>query len=400
MAGSRATGPRLAVDAARCSSSRRSWLSLAVQQLVYPCALVEPRRARVPVAGRRAPGRPARRPRRWPPRPLPALAERRARRRDLLAVHARVAPRAPPRQPARQHRPWPSPPARPSPSPAPGRSSTSSPRDRRVASLAGLLMLASPILAVQGGVYLNYLFTLGLGLLFIVCLRRGRPRAGAPGAWWSPVRLLGWIFLTRPFDAAVWGLLGAVPLVVEHRHRLRALVAPAGVVRASGCCRSWPDPAAEPTAHRAAPPSSRSRWRTPSTSSGSAMRRLMPRFDDLEYGPRLAVDQHRQERLLAPLLPRRRSPRRRRRRRRAPGSAAASASVQLLVALGLAFPIALLRVLRHPHLVAHRPAQRTDLLRARLRAAVRPDRHRLVRRPRSPTTGRRWPSWPLRPRAR
>jgi hypothetical protein len=88
-------------------------------------------------------------------------------------------------------------------------------RDRLVAGAAAGLMLASPILAVQGGVYLNYLFTLGLGLLFLTAIFSGVRRA-------SPVRLLaagvllGWIALTRPFDAVVWGAVAGGYLALLH----------------------------------------------------------------------------------------------------------------------------------------------------------------------------------------
>ena len=209
--------------------------------------------------------------------------------------------------------------------------------DRRVASLAGLLMLASPIIAVQGGVYLNYLFTLGLGLLFIVCLRRGVRK----GSIWRLVAaggLLGWIFFTRPFDAAVWGLLGAVPVVLHERHRLRALVRPAAWcavgllplvavallvnLRLTGSPTEFPITVADPL----------DRY-------GFGMRRLMPKFDDFEYGPRLAAISTGRNAFWLPFFligahlgivlamvgawQRRRE-----------------ASVQLLVALGAAFPIA------------------------------------------------------------
>ena len=158
--------------------------------------------------------------------------------------------------------------------------------DRRVASLAGLLMLASPIVAVQGGLYLNYLFTLGLGLLFIVCLRRG-VREGSIWRLVTAGGLLGWIFLTRPFDAAVWGLLGTVPVVVRERHHLRALWRPAAWcavgllplvavtllvnLRLTGSPTEFPITVADPLDR-----------------FGFGMRRLMPKFDDFEYGPRLA----------------------------------------------------------------------------------------------------------------
>jgi hypothetical protein len=88
-------------------------------------------------------------------------------------------------------------------------------RDQALATTASALMVASPILAIQGGVYLSYLFTLGLGLLFGAALlsgvRRQRPwRLAGAGL------LLGWIFMTRPYDAVLWGLaFGGYLLVIE-----------------------------------------------------------------------------------------------------------------------------------------------------------------------------------------
>jgi hypothetical protein len=75
---------------------------------------------------------------------------------------------------------------------------------RRIAAVAGGLMVASPIFALQSGVFLTYVFTLGLGLLFSAALLSGLRL----GSLWRPVlagALLGWIFLTRPFDAVIWG---------------------------------------------------------------------------------------------------------------------------------------------------------------------------------------------------
>lgn len=97
--------------------------------------------------------------------------------------------------------------------------------DRRLATIAASLMVGSPLLAIQGGVYLSYLFTLGLGLLFGVALLRGIRRqrlsllltAGA---------LLGWIFLTRPYDAILWGGAFAAYAAVVHRDRWTTLVRP------------------------------------------------------------------------------------------------------------------------------------------------------------------------------
>lgn len=90
--------------------------------------------------------------------------------------------------------------------------------ERRIAVLGAALMVASPILPVQGGVYLSYLFTLGLGLLFGALLLSGlrRDRAGRivlAGA------LLGWIFMTRPYDAVLWGATFAVYALIRERAR-------------------------------------------------------------------------------------------------------------------------------------------------------------------------------------
>ncbi len=161
-------------------------------------------------------------------------------------------------------------------------------RDRVVATVAAALMLASPILAVQSGVHLNYLLTLGLGLLFVSALLSGvrldrRPRLVAAGV------LLGWVFLTRPYDAVVWALVAAVPLVVTHRSELRALVRWAawtavGLVplvvatlllnrHLTGSPTEFPITVADPL-----------------DQFGFGRRRLMPGFDKIAYGKRLALE--------------------------------------------------------------------------------------------------------------
>lgn len=99
-------------------------------------------------------------------------------------------------------------------------------RDRALALVAGLVMLASPIVPVQGGVVLGYLFTLGLGLFFATALLAGvRERR----VWKLLVAgaLLGWIFLTRPFDALLWGAAVVGYVVCTHRREWRTLVVPA-----------------------------------------------------------------------------------------------------------------------------------------------------------------------------
>ena len=94
---------------------------------------------------------------------------------------------------------------------------------RRVAVLAGALLVASPILPIQGGVYLSYLFTLGIGLsagalLLSGVRRRRRVRIVAAGV------LLGLIFLTRPYDALLWGGAFALGMLVTDPTRRRDVV--------------------------------------------------------------------------------------------------------------------------------------------------------------------------------
>lgn len=98
-------------------------------------------------------------------------------------------------------------------------------RDRRLATVGAALMVASPILPIQGGVYLSYLFTLGLGLLFGALLLSGirlgsTPRLVGAGA------LLGWIFMTRPYDAILWGAAFALYVLLRDGARWRASVRP------------------------------------------------------------------------------------------------------------------------------------------------------------------------------
>jgi hypothetical protein len=96
-------------------------------------------------------------------------------------------------------------------------------RERGVALLAAALLVVSPLLAIQSGVYLGYLFSLGLGALFGAALLAGiRLRR-----WWLLVMaglLVGWLFMTRPFDGILWGgALLAYVACVSWRDR-RALV--------------------------------------------------------------------------------------------------------------------------------------------------------------------------------
>src|SRR5262249_59929280 len=46
-------------------------------------------------------------------------------------------------------------------------------RNRQLALVSAALMVASPLILIQGGVFLPYLFSLGLGLFFITASLRG-----------------------------------------------------------------------------------------------------------------------------------------------------------------------------------------------------------------------------------
>jgi 4-amino-4-deoxy-L-arabinose transferase-like glycosyltransferase len=95
--------------------------------------------------------------------------------------------------------------------------------DRTISIAATVLMLASPIVAIQSGVYLGYLFTLGLGLLFGAALITGFERR-RPLLLVVAGALVGWIFMTRPFDAVLWAAAFGGYLLVVHWHEWRRLV--------------------------------------------------------------------------------------------------------------------------------------------------------------------------------
>lgn len=99
--------------------------------------------------------------------------------------------------------------------------------DHSLALVAAAVMTASPILAIQGGLYLSYLFTLGLGLLFATGLLSGVRRARPARIVLSGV-LLGWIFMTRPFDAVLWGVAVVGYLAFVRRGEWRRLLGAAG----------------------------------------------------------------------------------------------------------------------------------------------------------------------------
>ena len=100
-------------------------------------------------------------------------------------------------------------------------------RQHGLALLAAAIMTASPVLLVQGGVYLSYLFTTGLGLLSAAGLLSG-VRRGLALRIVGAGALLGWVFLTRPYDAVLWGVGATAYLVWHRRRRWRTLLPAAG----------------------------------------------------------------------------------------------------------------------------------------------------------------------------
>jgi hypothetical protein len=98
-------------------------------------------------------------------------------------------------------------------------------RRRAIATVAAAIMVGSPIMAIQGGVHLSYLFTLGLGLFFGVGLLSGI-RTGRWGRLVVAGLLLGWIFFTRPYDGLLWGIVFCGYALIVERAHWRHLVRP------------------------------------------------------------------------------------------------------------------------------------------------------------------------------
>jgi len=158
--------------------------------------------------------------------------------------------------------------------------------DRLVAGLAGLLALASPIVALHSGTYLNYLFTLGLGTWFIVAVSSGLRR----GSWARLVvagALVGWIFLTRPYDALIWGLLGAGWVLVTRlrparsaarRADLRLLAVGVGAALPFVAAQLWINHRLSGSWFEFAMTS-----KDPLDTFGFGERRIMPRFPGVSY---------------------------------------------------------------------------------------------------------------------
>ncbi|MBX3313436.1 MAG: hypothetical protein KF906_03870 [Actinobacteria bacterium] len=158
---------------------------------------------------------------------------------------------------------------------------------RKVAAVAATLFLCSPIVAVQSGVYLTYLFATGLGTLFAAAVLAA-VRTGARRWALAAGGLVGAVFITRPFDAVVWaGGVGVFVLVAERR-RLRSLLRllPAFLVGAVPFLvvqlvqNWWTTGSATTFAITAA---------DPLDAFGFGDRRLMPLLDTFDYTPVTAV---------------------------------------------------------------------------------------------------------------
>lgn len=100
--------------------------------------------------------------------------------------------------------------------------------DRRIALIAGVGMLVSPILVIQSGIYLGYLFTLGLGLLFTTAMVSAT-RTRRYGRCVVAGFLIGWVFMTRPFDAVLWAGAVVAALAWAHRRELGRMVRALGL---------------------------------------------------------------------------------------------------------------------------------------------------------------------------
>ncbi len=95
--------------------------------------------------------------------------------------------------------------------------------DATLAVGAGGVLALSPIIVVQGGVYLGYLFTLGLGMWFGAAFTSG-VRDGRRGRLLAAGVLLSAILITRQFDALLWAAAFGIPIVVQHRRSVASLL--------------------------------------------------------------------------------------------------------------------------------------------------------------------------------
>ncbi len=157
-----------------------------------------------------------------------------------------------------------------------------------LATLTGALVLASPVIVLQAGTYLNYLFALTLGLAFAHAFVSGVTTASRRQVALAGL-LVGWLFMTRPFDAGLWGLvaLGFVAYRERSRWRRRLALVPAFVAGVAPVV-------AVALVTNAALTGSPTRFpmtvADPMDTYGLGTRRLMPGFEPVTYGWHLAAE--------------------------------------------------------------------------------------------------------------
>jgi hypothetical protein len=103
--------------------------------------------------------------------------------------------------------------------------------DARLALVAAAVFTLSPLLVIQSGLYLGYLFSLGLGTLFGAAFLAGLRTARRSLLVVSGV-LVGYLFMTRPYDAFLWAAaFGAYAVFMYWREwrRLARAAAWAGI---------------------------------------------------------------------------------------------------------------------------------------------------------------------------
>lgn len=153
-----------------------------------------------------------------------------------------------------------------------------------LAIAVGICFLATPAVVLQAGVHLGYLFTVGLGNIALALGWSGL-RAGSRLRLLASGLLLGWILLTRPFDAVVWGGVLVFGGVVRHRADVLRRIWPVVVgglpfvaltfaynLRITGELLTFPIVRTDPL-----------------DSFGFGDRRLMPGFRPVEYDLALAL---------------------------------------------------------------------------------------------------------------
>lgn len=84
----------------------------------------------------------------------------------------------------------------------------------KTALFVAFATLASPAIVIQSGVHLSYLFTAGLGMGSLAAIWSGI-RRGTRLPLFLAGAALGWVLLTRPYDAVVWGAVAVIGLVVR-----------------------------------------------------------------------------------------------------------------------------------------------------------------------------------------